>query len=218
VAAALALVGLPGFERRRSPALSVGEKQRVVLARALALETPVVLLDEPSASVDGESSRLVEAVVRRLAASGSTVVLSSHALEFAYRASDQILHLEGGRVSVGTENVLRGRVALRDEQFTHFQAGGCTILCPAREGDFSVAVLPMEDVILSLAPLASSARNQLRGTVTAVAEEAGGTLRVSVDCGAVIQALVTRAAAAELGVEPGRACMVIFKASAVRMY
>ncbi len=221
VARALALVGLAGFERRKASALSGGEKQRVTIARALALETPVLLLDEPAAGVDGESRRLVEEAVRRITAGGATVIMSSHAEEFAYRLADEVLLLEGGRVSPGRENVLRGRVSGRDEQFTYFACGPCTLRCPARDGDFVTAVLPMDDVILSREPLASSARNQLRGRVTAVeamSRESCSLLRVTVDCGVPIRTLITRAAARELGVAAGLPCVVTFKASAVRLF
>jgi molybdopterin-binding protein len=224
VSRALALVGLAGFERRRASALSGGERQRVAIARAVALETQVLLLDEPAASVDAESRLLVEQTVRRFSASGATVIMSSHAVEFAYRLADELLLLEAGRVSPGRENVLRGRVSGRDEQFTYFASGPCTLRCPARDGDFVTAVLPMDDVILSREPLASSARNQLQGRVTAVdplPEESGGAgslLRITVDCGVPIRALITRAAARELDVESGRLCMLTFKASAVRLF
>jgi tungstate transport system ATP-binding protein len=223
VARALALVGLAGFERRRASALSGGERQRVAIARALALETPVLFLDEPNASVDAESRLLVEETIRRLSATGATVIISSHAVEFAYRLADELLLLEAGRVSPGRENVLRGRVSGRDEQFTYFASGSCTLRCPARDGEFVTAVLPMDDVILSREPLVSSARNQLRGRVTAVEPlpgdgGEGSLLRVTVDCGVPIRALITRSAARELEVEAGRVCMLTFKASAVRLF
>jgi tungstate transport system ATP-binding protein len=217
VAEALSLVGLGGFERRRSAALSGGERQRVALARALALRTPVLLLDEPAASIDAENRVLVESAVRSIAAAGATVIMSSHSMDFAYRLSDRTLLVEGGRVSPGRENILRGAVTGRDEQFTHFTTGPCTLRCPARDGEFAVAVLPFDDVILSLAPLVSSARNQMNGRVAAVQAE-GGLLCVTVDCGVPIRTLVTRESAGELGVEPGLPCVVTFKASAVRLF
>ena len=78
-------------------------------------------------------------------------------------------------------------------------------------------MLPYDELILSREPLASSARNQLRGKVIAVAEE-GGLLRVSIDCGVLLHSVVTRASAHELGVATGSECVVTFKASAVRLY
>ena len=221
---ALQTVGLPGFEKRRATSLSGGEKQRVALARALALRPRVLLLDEPASSADPQSRALVEAVIRDTAAEGTTVIMSTHTMELAYRLSDTLHRMEGGKILPPAENVLKGSVEAQDEQFTHFRAegaksasGGALLRCPARDGDFRVAVLPYNELILSREPLASSARNQLRGKVMAVTEE-GGLLRVSIDCGVILHSLVTRASARELGVATGSACVVTFKASAVRLY
>ena len=217
VASSLEAVGLPGFAHRRATALSGGEMQRVCLARALALAPEVLLLDEPTANVDPGSRSVVERVVRDRARAGGSVVMSTHAMETAYRLCDTLLRLEAGRVVEPEENILRGAVERTDEQFTRFRAGGALILCPARQGQFRVAVVPMAELILSRTPLDSSARNRLRGTVTAV-ERVAGLLRVSVDCGVILKALVTPAAAAEIGVAAGRDLVVTFKASAVRLY
>jgi molybdopterin-binding protein len=189
----------------------------VAIARALALEPRVLLLDEPTANIDPDFRRSMEELVRSVAASGATLLMCSHDLEFAFRLCDRSIPLEAGRLGVGRFNVLAGRVVRTDEQFTWFRAGTAEILCPARQGDFSVAVLPLDDVLLSAQPLASSARNRFQGTVTRVQEE-GSLLRVTLDCGFRVQALVTHAAADELAVGQGRRCFVTFKASAVRLY
>jgi molybdopterin-binding protein len=224
VAGALEAVGLPGFAHRRATALSGGEMQRVCLARALALAPEVLLLDEPTANVDPDSRFVVERVIRDRARSGVSVVMSTNAMATAYRLCDELLRLEAGRVVEPEENILKGAVERTDEQFTRFRAAGASagapgaaILCPARQGEFRVAVLPMNELILSRTPLDSSARNRLHGTVTAV-ETIPGLLRVSVDCGVILKSLVTPSAAVEIGVAVGRELVVTFKASAVRLY
>ncbi len=216
-AAALARVGLSGFEHRLAASLSGGEKQRVAIARGFVLEPKVLLLDEPTANVDPDSRALVEAVVREQAAQGATILLSTHTLELAYRLCDRLVHLENGKIVPGRENIFKGVVAGTDESFTRFATGNVELLCPARQGEFSVAVLPLDDVILSHGPLGSSARNQLRGKVSSIRAEEG-LLRVAVDCGVPVMTLITRAAAAELGVERGMEYVVTFKASAVRLF
>jgi tungstate transport system ATP-binding protein len=217
VAAALSRVGLEGLEHRQAAGLSGGQKQRVAIARGFVLEPKVLLLDEPTANVDPDSRALVEAVVREHAAHGATVLLSTHTRELAYRLCDRLLRLENGRIVPGGENIFKGIVAGTDESFTRFATGPVELLCPARQGEFSVAVLPLDDVILSHGPLGSSARNQLRGRVSSIRAEEG-LLRVAVDCGIPVMTLITRAAAAELGVERGMECVVTFKASAVRLF
>lgn len=75
---ALDLVGLAGFEKRAARELSGGEVQRVALARALALQTKVLLLDEPLSNVDQATARKVEELLLALPAQGTTVVMTSH--------------------------------------------------------------------------------------------------------------------------------------------
>ncbi len=216
-AAALSGVGLADMGRRRVSTLSGGEKQRVALARALVLAPQVLLLDEPTANVDPDSRAVVEKIIREASASGTTVVMSTHSMELAYRLCDRLVRLEAGRVRASDENILKGSVEGTDEMFTYFRTGGVLLRCPARKGSFVVAVLSLDELILSAEPLHSSARNQLPGRVTRI-EQADQLLRVSVDCGVTLQAFVTPAAVREIGVETGRDCVVTFKASAVRLF
>ncbi len=210
-------VGLAGFERRRASALSGGEEQRVALARALALSPRVLLLDEPTANVDEQSRREIEAVIRNVSASGTTVIMSTHNMELAYRLCDRLVRLDVGVPEEAEENILKGRVERIDEHFAYFRAGGALLRGPARQGDFVVAVIACDELILSRKPLDSSARNQLMGTVTEM-RPSGSLLTAFVDCGVPVRALITGAAAAEIGVAPGASCVVTFKASAVRLY
>jgi putative ABC transport system ATP-binding protein len=104
VLALLARVGLDAsFAERDSATLSGGEAQRVCLARALAVEPEVLLLDEPTSSLDAASVSAVEQTVDRLVAGGLTVVIVSHDAAQARRLADQVVVLAGGRVAaVGT--------------------------------------------------------------------------------------------------------------------
>jgi tungstate transport system ATP-binding protein len=216
-AEALKEVGLPGLEPRRASRLSGGEMQRVAIARALVLRPKVLLLDEPTANVDPASRQVVERMVLAAKAAEGSVVISTHNMELAYRLSDAMLRLSEGQIVPSRENILRGKVEKTDEYFTTFRSGDVVLYTPARQGNFSVAVLPCDDVIISQGAIRSSARNQLSGTVTAIEQE-GPLLRVTMDCGLPLQALITPAAASELAMETGGKYMVTFKASAVRLY
>ena len=99
VEAALASVGLEGFGQRPARKLSAGESQRVALARALALDPPVVLFDEPAASVDRERAPDVERAIARLRGTGKTVVLATHDFGQAARLADAVLSLVDGRIA-----------------------------------------------------------------------------------------------------------------------
>ena len=216
-ALALQRVGLSGFEHRRARRLSGGERQRVAIARALVLEPEVLLLDEPTANVDADSIELLETLVLELSERKTTVIISTHHPAFAYRLGSRLVFMEQGRIVPGRENIFKGTVEARDESFTYFRTGSRVFRCPAQEGDFSTAVLPLDDVILSTRRIQTSAQNQFRGTVTGV-EKIDHTVRVSLDCGFPVQALITEYSVASLKVVPGAEFYVTFKASAIRLY
>jgi tungstate transport system ATP-binding protein len=94
----LALVGLERFGERPARKLSGGEQQRLALARALAREPQVLLLDEPTASLDPAATKSVEDVIRSVAQRGIKVVMATHDLGEARRLAGEIVFLHRGRV------------------------------------------------------------------------------------------------------------------------
>jgi len=96
VVASLRLAGLdPAFAPRRADALSVGEQQRVMLARALALQPSVLLLDEPTSALDMATTTSIEATLHDLRDRlGLSFVLVTHDLRQAERVADRVLTLE----------------------------------------------------------------------------------------------------------------------------
>ena len=104
VAAALMLVDLRGFERRRIGQLSGGQQQRVALARALAPEPRVLLLDEPLSNLDPalreRTRREIRELIRRV---GITTIFVTHEQEEAFDLGDRVAVLRAGRLEqVGT--------------------------------------------------------------------------------------------------------------------
>lgn len=95
---ALDKVGMADVRQRCFHHLSGGEKQLVMLARALAQRSPVLMLDEPTASLDFGNQMLVLQTAQSLAAEGYTVIQTTHNPEQTYMFSDRILALQGGRV------------------------------------------------------------------------------------------------------------------------
>ncbi len=96
---ALSFVGLSDFGSRRALKLSGGETQRVALARAVAVRPQVLLLDEPTASLDPDSVALIEKLVRRIHEStGVTVLIITHNLFQAQRLADEAILLYNGEV------------------------------------------------------------------------------------------------------------------------
>jgi iron complex transport system ATP-binding protein len=89
--------------QRSFPTLSGGEQARVTLARVLAQDTPVVLLDEPTAHLDIRHQQAILRHARRLADAGRTVIAVLHDLNLATRYADRIVLLDRGRVAAHTE-------------------------------------------------------------------------------------------------------------------
>jgi tungstate transport system ATP-binding protein len=92
-------VGLYGFESRIARKLSGGESRRVGLARALACNPEVLLLDEPLAHLDHASNVLVETLITALAADGMTVVMSTHSERLVARLGANVIRLEDGKLN-----------------------------------------------------------------------------------------------------------------------
>jgi cobalt/nickel transport system ATP-binding protein len=91
----LASVGLGGFEGRESRELSLGERKRAAIALALVRRPPLLLMDEPTAELDGRASRMLSRALRGL---GQARLVATHDLDFAGDTADRAVVLYGGRV------------------------------------------------------------------------------------------------------------------------
>lgn len=116
---ALARVGLAGIAHRNAKALSGGQQQRLALARAWALQPQVLLLDEPTASLDPGAKRDVEALMTEFADAGMTLVFSSHNLGQVKRLASRVIYLEHGRLLADrpTHDFFNGPLPLEAEMF-----------------------------------------------------------------------------------------------------
>ena len=107
VAEASRLTGIEPLSRRMVNTLSDGERQKVMIAKALAQETPVILLDEPTAFLDFPSKVEMLQLLRQLAhEEQKTVFLSTHDVELALQVADRIWLMEPDLLSVGTPQQL----------------------------------------------------------------------------------------------------------------
>jgi cobalamin transport system ATP-binding protein len=120
VDAALEQLDLVPFAERRLDTLSGGERQRATLARALAQDAPVLLLDEPTAALDmGRQQQVLEIVDRLRARRGLTVLSTMHDLTLAGQYADRLLLLDGGHlVAAGTANEVLTRALITE----HYRA------------------------------------------------------------------------------------------------
>ena len=112
-------VGLAAEALRNARVLSAGQQQRAALARAWALQPDVLLLDEPTASLDPTAKREVETLIGEFATQGITLMMSSHNLGQVKRLASRVVYLEHGRVlaDVPTERFFNGPLPTEADLF-----------------------------------------------------------------------------------------------------
>lgn len=99
---ALSLVGMSDFAEKSIDSLSDGERQRVMIARSLAQDTPVILLDEPTAFLDLPNKYEISLLLKSLAVEhGKTVIVSTHDLNVVLHLCDVVAMIDSGRLVVG---------------------------------------------------------------------------------------------------------------------
>jgi iron complex transport system ATP-binding protein len=96
---ALERVGLSGFGGRIVTRLSGGEAARVVIARALTQDSPVMLLDEPAAALDPKHALIIMDLMRELAAEGRIILMAMHDINLAISSSDRLLFVVNGSLA-----------------------------------------------------------------------------------------------------------------------
>ena len=221
----------------RPPQLSGGERQRTALARALAREPKVLLLDEPLSALDPETKGRVAAELEdHLRALSLPTVLVSHDFSDVVGLADRVAVLEGGRIvqsGTGADlleapassfvaaftgvNYLAG-VAVRRGELTevHASGGPATFLSTdPRTGPVAAVVYPWE-VALSPHATEGSALNALAGPVRRVAG-VGNRVRVTVGSQPVVVAELTTESAHRMGLSVGVPVVASWKATGTRL-
>jgi len=164
--AALATVGLTGYDARLPSELSGGQQQRVAVARALVLEPSVLLFDEPLSNLDARLRRQMREEIRDLQQRLSlTVVYVTHDQAEAMAVSDRIIVMNRAVIAqegaprelyeqprdpfvagfMGDANRVRGTLARRDETRADVRVGPLSMLLPHRglaDGDVELAIRP----------------------------------------------------------------------------
>lgn len=120
IAESIEMTNLQGFENRNIYELSDGERQRVFIARALAQNTPIILLDEPTSHLDLPNRISILLLLQKLAReTGKTIFISTHELETAMQVADKIWLMEklnGVKIGTPEDMVLQG---IFDSVFAH---------------------------------------------------------------------------------------------------
>lgn len=225
--------GVGDLSGRKPHQLSGGQAQRVAVARALAGDPALLLLDEPLAALDvGVAMALRIELARHLSEFGGVSILVTHDAIDTLTIANRVVVLDDGKVAqVGTPeqvarqpqtdhvarlvglNVLRGRSSDTD---VRLDSGTHLISTTPFEGEVNACFSPAA-VSLTLAEPTGSARNRWHGTVRSVVPH-GAAVRVHIESSVPLIADVTPGAAAELGLVPGRTVWAAVKATEVGIY
>ena len=96
---AISAIGADDVRGRDLFGLSSGQKQKVAIASAVAMDPPVLVFDEPSANLDNESAAMLAQVLARLKALGRTIVVAEHRLHYLMDVADRVVVMEEGRMT-----------------------------------------------------------------------------------------------------------------------
>ena len=173
------------FALRKWHELSGGEAQRVAMAARLILKPEVLLLDEPTASVDTESAKLIrKASLKARDVWGTTLVIASHDLQWLYSISDKHLSLFKGNIfATGMENVIPGPFENRDEKVVKKLGDNqAIILDSTQKQECTTAIIKKKNITIELSKSADSAIfNQLSGRIISMLlEEKRGDIMITV--------------------------------------
>ncbi len=91
-------MGLESLRKRPPHELSGGEKKRVSIADILAMESEIILFDEPTASLDAQNTRVLVQILHRLHEQEKTLVVSTHDIDFAWNWADRVIVFHAGKI------------------------------------------------------------------------------------------------------------------------
>jgi len=229
------LLGITHLLHRDTTTLSGGERQRTALARALAIEPKVLLLDEPLSALDEQTRETLCVELRRVHEElGTTTLHVSHNFEETLAVADRIGIIHEGRIRqvgtpeevfrrpnsefvarfVRTENIFRGR-AHQGEDGLRMLVGNVALLAAAGpEGDVYLSVRP-EDVVLDQGPAEHA--NQMVGRVVRVVDK-GALMRVDVESDLLVTALMGRRSFGQTALQVGKQVTVSFDPAMVHVF
>ena len=227
-------VGLADHAGHRPGALSGGQAQRIALARALATDPRLLLLDEPLSALDAGARGGVRRDLRRhLESFDGMRVLVTHDPVDAYALADRVAILDSGRIAqVGTINEVTAHPRSRyvaDLVGTNLVLGNVTdgvmktddgayvVIADAAPGRTFAVIRPQAITLSRGAPSASSVRNMWCGSVGDI-DRLGDRVRVGIEGALPLTAEITAAALDSLDLRPGDQIHATVKATDIEAY
>jgi molybdopterin-binding protein len=233
------LTGISDKLNRKPASLSGGEYQRAALARSLAADSDIFLLDEPLSALDARSRSELRGLLRTLNRSGITIVHVTHDYEEAISLATQIGIMEnGGLVQidtpenvfrhpksefvahfVGTKNFFRGTLrSIRGKDARRFDCNGLQLNCLTDVPDGEAYLMvPSDQITIARSKHSMSSRNQFKGKIVDIAPGRIG-IEVTLDAGSPFVSTISSESLKTLGLDIGQHVWISFKASSCRLY
>ncbi len=237
--------GIALLAKRQAKSLSGGEAKRASLARAFALQPEVLFLDEPFNALDSPTRQaLVEDFESVLRETKVTTVMVTHDRNEALALADRVAVLMNGCVcQIGTPeevfshpadediasfveagNIFHGVINSQSNGLVSINAAGQDLQAVSTLdltiGTEVIACLHYDDVTISLPlpqSMLSSARNQPKGKIVKTSPVTASQVKVTLDCGFTLAAVITKRSWQELGLQLGQEVVASFKASSVHL-
>ncbi len=230
------LIGISHLKNRYPQSLSGGEQQRVSLARALAINPKILLLDEPLSALDPQTRETLRSELKKIHETQDvTTIHVTHDQSEAMILADRVGVIMNGKiiqvgkpkdlfnkpksesvaVFLGAKNVLRGKILSNEGGVATIDVEGHKIyaITDIKEGDVNIIIRP-ENIVLSRTPLKSSARNTFEGNVVNIIDM-GPFLDVEISNG--LRVFITKQSASDLGLKVGEKVYASFKATATHI-
>lgn len=201
----LAMVGMLEFSESSGHTLSGGETQRVAIARSLACFPDVILLDEPTSSVDIENRNGIENIIKRINREKDiTILFTSHDMLQVSRIADEVICINNGQLSDSIhENIFNGKIKQEGkEKYILLHEGIMLPLDTHSEGSVRISIDPLKIKIKKDIDLNKQEDYPLSGRLVQITDE-GKRVRVIVDINIPLSLLMEKKEYSESGLSIG---------------
>ena len=232
------LLGIGHLLQRWPETLSGGEKQKVALARAIATEPGVLLLDEPLRALDPETREdIQEELLEMQRSTGITVMHVTHDFEEAMAMADRIAVMgEGSVCQIGTQddifrrpgsafvarfvmtrNIFTGKADEAENDLTRFSQDGLQVYSSGKLTGRCHASIRPEDIVVTTEAGDATRENLLSATVTRIVNR-GATLLVTCEVPPAVTCMMTRYHAESIGLKVGQQIYITFPPSSLHLF
>ncbi|MCW4006417.1 MAG: ABC transporter ATP-binding protein [Candidatus Bathyarchaeota archaeon] len=232
----LEATGIEYLAQRYPSGLSGGEKQKVALARVLAIDSETILLDEPLSALDAEAARDLRAELKRIHQTGKTILHVTHSQIEGFSLGESVGIMRQGTLVqtgkmhevfakpnsefsakfLGYENVFKANLKNRAQGVVEVEGVEVKTAGSAGEGAGFVAVRP-EDIAVHIEPVvADEERNVLAGEIVDCIDQ-GSFVALTVEAKLTLQTLMTKSAFLESSFQTGQQVWLSFKKETVKI-